>query len=96
MKTNVIHKTNHFWKRAWERGYNQSEIDCLLKDVKKIKTKTLLIFGKEKLKNAGHKTTGNIHLVIVAKKNTLITLFEVPDLFGFLKSNVKKNLSIIF
>ena len=91
-----IHKTNHFWQRAWERGYNQDEIDNLLRNIENIDHKTLLIYGKEKLQNAGHKISGSSHLVIVAKNNTLITLFEVPDLFYFLKANISKNLFILF
>jgi hypothetical protein len=84
-------KTNHFWQRAWERGYNQCEVDNLLLMIdKRVKSKTLLIFGKSKLRAVGHKVKGSTHLVIVVKNNVLITLFEVPDLFGYLKANFSK------
>ena len=82
--------TEHFLQRAWERGYHQSEIEILLRGVNNIEKKTLLVFNKEKLRSAGHKVSGNVHLIIVVKKNKLITLFEVPDLYAFLKVNVSK------
>jgi len=95
MRKENIYKTDHFWERAWERGYNQNEIDSLIKDLKNIKKKTLLIFGKEKLRIISHKVTNTTHLVIVAKNNTLITLFEVQDLFTFLKANFRKSSFVI-
>jgi len=86
-----LQKTDHFWQRSWERGYSQNEIDSLLcKLDKKIKRRTLLIFGKNHLQSIGHKVKGATHLIIVVRNNFLITLFEVPDLFGYLKSNFNK------
>ena len=90
MKTK-IYKTEHFWQRAWERGINQSELDKLIRDLKPVKRKTLVVFGKNNLKKAGIKLKNKSHLIIVIKDNALITLFEVPNLFYYMKSHLKSN-----
>ncbi len=83
-------KTDHFWERAWERSINQAEIDKLLQKIIPKKGKNLLVFGKEKLREAGIKRPSKTHMVIVAKNNVLLTIFEVPDLFHYLKRNISK------
>ena len=82
-----FYKTNHFWKRAWERGIHQAEIDKLLEktSLRPEKGKRLLVFSKNTLKYAGIVRKGKSYLVIVAKYNVLITIFEVPDLFYYLR-----------
>ena len=91
MKTK-FHKTDHFWQRAWERGVNQSNLDTLIKNLQPVKRKTIIVFGKEKLNAAGIKLRNKSHLIVVIKGSELITLFEVPDLFYFLKSHLNSNI----
>jgi hypothetical protein len=92
MKTKI--KSDHFWERAWERGFNQSDLDCLMENVNRVKSKTVLVFGSEKLRKLGYKFAKKSHLVIVMKSNVLITLFEVSDLYNYLKS-ISSNCSTI-
>ncbi len=94
MKNN-LYKSDHFHQRAWERGINQYEIDQLLMQVSVQKDKVLAVFGKEKLKMAGIKLDNKSHLVIVIKENVLVTLFDVPDLFQYMKSSIRKTNFII-
>jgi hypothetical protein len=92
MKTKI--KSDHFWERAWERGFNQSDLDGLMENVNRVKSKTVLVFGSEKLRKLGYKFAKKSHLVIVMKSNVLITLFEVSDLYNYLKS-ISSNCSTI-
>jgi hypothetical protein len=92
MKTKI--KSDHFWERAWERGFNQSDLDRLMENVNRVKSKTVLVFGSEKLRKLGYKFAKKSHLVIVMKSNVLITLFEVSDLYNYLKS-ISSNCSTI-
>ena len=92
---NKFNKTHHFWQRAWERGINQSNIDCLLAELTPPKGKSLAVFGKQKLREAGIKLKNKSHLVIVMKGRVLITLFVVPDLYQFMKSNLMTNFIIL-
>ena len=85
-------KTNHFLLRAWERGYYHSSIEKLTKGFKASKEKVFYVIDKKKLKNLGVKTTLSKYLIIVVKENALVTLFEVNDLYGFLKGKKAINL----
>jgi len=89
-KTKQFKKTDHFWERAWERSINQVEIDKLLQNVNPKKGKNLMVFGKDKLREAGIKRPSKTHMVIIANNNVLVTIFEVPDLFYYLKRNISK------
>ena len=89
-------KTKHFWVRAWERGFNQSEIDVLLLEIRPRKGKHIAVFGKNAIKKAGIKLKNKSHhLVIVMNDNILITMFGVSDLYEFMKTNVKSNFVIL-
>ena len=92
MKT--IIKTNHFLKRAWERGFHQYDIDRLTENAKQGKAKTRLVYGSDKLRKLGYKFAKKSHLVVIMKSNVLVTLFEVPDLYSYLKS-IQDNCSTI-
>ena len=91
MKTK-IYKTNHFWQRAWERGFHQGNLDKLIKDLKPTNRKTLIVFGKKQLREVDIKMSGSSHLILVLKGDTLVTLFEVPSLFNFFRSNPDSNI----
>lgn len=84
MKT--ISKTNHFRERAWERGFHQYDIDRLTENARQGKAKTLLVYGSDKLRKLGYKFAKKSHLVVIMKSNVLVTLFEVPNLYNYLKS----------
>lgn len=58
--------------------------------------KTLLVVGKDKLKSLRFKKVTNEHLIIVIKRNVLITLYFVKDLYPYLKSLRKKTNVLTF
>ena len=90
-----MYKTRHFWQRAWERGINQCSIDCLLADLNPSKGKSLAVFGKKKLREVGIKLKNKSHLIIVMKGRVLITLFEVPDIYQYMKNHLMSNFIIL-
>ena len=96
MKT--FQKTNHFKQRSKQKRYNQKIIERLMSNVAPITKNCIFVFSKEQIKSAGKKINKYSHLIIIMKRNRLITLFEVPDLSNFVKWNsIKyKNCSLIF
>lgn len=85
-------KTHHFLLRAWERGYYQKMIDKIMKRVAYQKGERLLVIGTEFLKKVKGCQSQNVNLIIKIKNNVLITLFEVKDLFYYLKSVKRKEI----
>jgi hypothetical protein len=91
-----LYKTNHFWEKAWERGISQWEVEKITKqiDKNKLKGKSRIIVGKEKLKELGLKTKDEC-LILIAKGHLLITTFFVDNLYNYLKSKREKINTII-
>jgi hypothetical protein len=92
---NYFIKTDHFWEMAWERKFDQNNIDRLLDDLKPAKRKTRAVFGKQKLNRAGIKLKNKSHLIIVMDRRVLITIFEEPDLYRYMKKQNNQNFLII-
>ena len=87
-KTLKLKKTNHFLYRQWDRKIDDRLLEkILLKIDKKNSSKTFVVVGNKLLKKFGLKVSGRTNLIIVVKKNILITLFMVEDLYSYLKSN---------
>lgn len=87
MKTR-FQKTDHFHYRQWDRKIDDSVLDEILKRISRsVQDKTLLIVSNNLLKGLGCKSMSNENLIIVIKRNVLITLFKVNDLYQYLSSN---------
>jgi len=87
MKTR-FQKTDHFHYRQWDRKIDDSVLDEILKrDSLSVQDKTLLIVSNTLLKRLGYKSMSNENLIIVIKRNALITIFKVTDLYMYLSSN---------
>jgi len=94
-KNRKLIQTEHFLIRAWERGYYSSSIDKLVKEMSTTYDKSYFIINRENLRKRGVKKTKSSYLVIVVKKNLLITLFELNNLYEFLKANSNARIEII-
>lgn len=90
-----MNKTTHFIERSWERGYHQSDINRLIRKMEKKGKKHFYLIHKKALAKLEIKKTKADYLVIVVKENVLITLFEVNDLYQFLKENRNVDFSTI-
>lgn len=88
MKTK-LHKTNHLYLRAWERGINQFEIDRIIEKVKVCdlpkKGKALIIVSNSYLRKIGIKVNNKTNYIMVAKCKVLKTIFPIEDLYSYLK-----------
>ena len=88
-----LRKTNHFWKRAWERGISMltiSKVERILlnNDKYKIpKKKTRLIIGQETMKELGIKSKASGLIIIIKEGYLLITTFFVDSISNYCKSN---------
>ena len=81
-------KTDHFLYRQWDRKIDDSLLEKILNKINEnISSKTFVVVGNKLLKKFGLKVSGRTNLIIVVKKNILITLFMVEDLYSYLKSN---------
>jgi len=94
-KAQQLIKTEHFLIRAWERGYYTNSIDQLVIGVKTNHKKMFYIINRQTLKKRKIKMTRSSYLVIVIRKNRLITLFELNNLYDFLKANKNTNIEIL-
>jgi hypothetical protein len=90
-----IIKTQHFIERSWERGYHQSDINLLINKME-IKTKKhFYLINRRVLSEMGIKKIDSKYLVIVIRDKVLLTLFEVDNLYQFLKINRNVDFSTI-
>ena len=88
-------KTEHFIIRARERGYHQFDINKLLKKMEKKENKHFYLISKKVLAKMDIKKIKPSYLVIIVKNNMLLTLFEVDNLYPFLKQNRNVDFSVI-
>ena len=98
MKTQRNHrliKTDHFLLRAWERGYYHSSIEKLIHKIRACNKKAFYLISNKTLKKLNVKKTKSKYLVIVVKENCLVTLFELDDLYQFLKVNSQHQIETI-
>lgn len=89
MKTKTLNfkKTDHFLYRLWDRGIDCRVIDAITSNIEEVsKEKTILIVGKSFRKKLGLKKLSNNHLIVVIKKNLLITAFYENNLYAYLKT----------
>lgn len=99
MKTKILNyrKTDHFLYRQWDRGIDSRIIESITSNINGVfKDKTLLVIGKSDLKKFGLKSASNLHLVLVIKRNILITLYYVKDLYPYLKTLPKNTRVLTF
>ena len=78
-------KTDHFLQRQWERCIDDYDLNKIRDKIKiNIKEQTHLFFGEKLLKNAKIKKNNHPNLVIVVqKKNVLVTIFFIEDLLEY-------------
>ena len=93
MKT--LNKTHHFIERSWERGYHQYDINKLIDKMENKSKKHFYLIKKNVLAKLEVKRIKANYLVIVVRDNVLITLFEVDNLYQFLKQNRNVDFSTI-
>lgn len=89
MKTQrkYLRKTHHFLLRAWERGYYHSSIEKISSKLRPVKMKTFYLIDRKKLKELSVSKTKSNYLAILVKEDCLITLFELSDLWEFMRRN---------
>jgi len=88
-------KTHHFIERSWERGYHQSDINKLIDKMENKNKKHFYLINKNALTKLDIKRTKARYLVIVVRDSVLLTLFEVDNLYQFLKQNRNVDFSTI-
>lgn len=79
-------KTNHFYQRAWQRGYHQSTIDKITARISECKGERLIIVSGKILRGARAQHSKGVSLIIKMKGNVLITLFEERNLFAYFQN----------
>jgi hypothetical protein len=86
---NSFNKTQHFLLRQWERCIDDIELNKILRQVpSSFKKKTHVFVSKTWLQKLKIKAKPCATLVIVVeKRNTLVTLFVVDDFWAYFKSN---------
>ena len=90
-----IIKTRHFIERSWERGYHQSDINLLINKMETKTKKHFYLINRKVLHKMGIKKIDSKYLVIVLQNKVLLTLFEVDNLYQFLKTNRNVDFSTI-
>lgn len=81
-----LQKTHHFLLRAWQRGFYHSSIEKLTFEISPVKVKTFYLINRKKLKELNISIESH-YLIIVVKEDCLVTLFELDDLWSFMKIN---------
>lgn len=79
-------KTNHFYQRAWQRGYHQSTIDKITHQISERQGERLVIVSEKVLRNIREHHSKGVSLIIKMKGNVLITLFESENLFAYFQN----------
>lgn len=89
---NNIKKTTHFLKRAWERGFDQFNLDKITTQMQsQKKSKTYYVYSKKYLQKMKINLNNNF-LIIVVKEDVLVTLFQVEDIYAYFNStNLKQS-----
>ena len=76
-------KTNHFVERCIERGISQELVDFILQRIGEYYDgKSSFIISSSILRQFNL----NLNMIVVIDNNVLITVFFVPDLYSYLKS----------
>jgi hypothetical protein len=89
---NSFNKTQHFLLRQWERCIDDIELNKILRHIpSSFKTKTHVFISKTWLQQLNIKAKPYATLVIVVeKRNTLVTLFVVDDFWAYFRLNALK------
>lgn len=94
MKTK-LKNTDHFLKRLWSRGFYLSNIEKLTQKLIPQKEKTLFIYSCNVLRGMNIQIERNYYLVVVVKKDVLVTLFTISNIYEYLRANKSTKFKII-